>query len=389
MNFFGTGGQTIAPQFAGGSLAGMGSVGFSSDFARMQAGIQDTDTWYTAWQERQKKEGEQKLDDEAKSRRLKEQNEAAAEKARAEATRIRKHNEESALNVDAQGNLIAGRGIAGQNVQTQITQMGKRDVDKDHQEAAKRHTDALKEIDETRKIYNKGQLDELKDFERTEKRKSEVMKRELAVKLAAYHKYADQVQGFAQKELAATLRGEFSVTEARRAALELGTNMIAQYATEWIAKQVEMAIFGDAIKAAKMQEDTAMRAALLIESATAATATAGFWATPAALVDIASGGSLAMTEPARMAEMMAAVQAVSMVPGHANGGFEMGGRFIAGERGAEMVRSVVPTQITQASHTTNNTNASTNHFHFHGATEATIMKVFRNAGMNGNGVSRV
>jgi hypothetical protein len=73
---------------------------------------------------------------------------------------------------------------------------------------------------------------------------------------------------------------------------------------------------------------------------------------------------------------------------HANGGFEMGNRMLVGERGPEAVRTVVPTQITQASQTTNHYGGNTVHIHIHGGNESSILRTIRKATTNGAQVSR-
>ena len=193
----------------------------------------------------------------------------------------------------------------------------------------------------------------------------------------AWHSYADVAQGYAASEVSSILKGQFSITQAYQAAKDAAIEMIAEKSTKAIEGMIEEAVFGKATAAAQAAVTTAMLAEITAAAAPAATA-----------MSIATMGG---ADTAAITGMTAAYStgAALAMAAHANGGFEMGNRMLVGERGPEAVRTVVPTQITQASHTTNNTNASTNHFHFYGATESTIMKVFRNAGMNGKGVSRV
>ena len=88
---------------------------------------------------------------------------------------------------------------------------------------------------------------------------------------------------------------------------------------------------------------------------------------------------------AQGAIIIANIQSIGM--GHAKGGTQMGGWEPRHESGPEMAHAVVPTQIYQASHTTNNSGGNTVHVHVYGSDPKTITRTIRNAVNNGNAVS--
>ena len=264
------------------------------------------------------------------------------------------------------------------------------DIDTSESESLKRSNPAQKRIDDVSKSIEivqakneQSKIDEireryaLKEVQRQHSL-SEALKKEHEERIKMVTKEADIAQGFAAKELSTALHGKMTMKQLETDFTDLLIEQFAQRSTKWIENLILEQVFSKTAEAGASATSVAAAAPVMAA-----------WGPASLAASIGTFGVASGTGSAAWFNAMAAGTALSSVPMHANGGFEMGGRFIAGERGAEMVRSVVPTQITQASHTTNNTNASTNHFHFYGATESTIMKVFRNAGMNGKGVSRV
>jgi hypothetical protein len=158
---------------------------------------------------------------------------------------------------------------------------------------------------------------------------------------------------------------------------DLLIEQFAQRSTKWIENLILEQVFSKTAEAGASATSVAAAAPVMAA-----------WGPASLAASIGTFGVASGTGSAAWFNAMAAGTALSSVPMHANGGFEMGGRFIAGERGAEMVRSVVPTQITQASHTTYNQGENTVHIHIHGGNESSILRTIRKATTNGAQVSR-
>ena len=117
------------------------------------------------------------------------------------------------------------------------------------------------------------------------------------------------------------------------------------------------------------------QAAVSMEVSIAKASEAGFPQNIALMAEAAAQGAI----------IIADVQAVAM--GHAKGGTQMGGYAWRHESGPEMAHAIVPTQIMQASHTTNNTTNAPITIHIHGGDQKSILRTIRNATTNGAGVS--
>ena len=202
-----------------------------------------------------------------------------------------------------------------------------------------------------------------------------------------YDKYAGQVQGLAQSQLAAGLRGEFSLTEARRAAFDTATNMTAQWVTESIASYIKKSIFEKEQMAVDAAAANAARAAEFAASSATAAATFTAWAPAAGAVTAATFGANADAGAVQYAAMQGIISASAMMP-HARGGAVFGRASASRE---EAFIPLTPGRIVPAHNSvTNNssTSNSVNHFHFHGGGEKTILRTLRKAGIDNRNVSR-
>lgn len=344
---------------------------------------------------RKKEEAARKKDEEDKKR-----SDAAKQAAKTEAQRMaaervseRKYADESfasatgvsygSYSVAHPSGVDPDRGRGPSLTKSMISEDEKK-KEKADREREKRAADILKKLDRDRHEKYK---DDTKRFADAEKQKSDKLKKELDRREAMYDKYAGQVQGLAQNQLASALRGEFSLTEARRAAFETSTNMAAQWVTESIAAYIKKSLFEKEQMAVDAAAANAARAAELASSANTAAATTAAW-TPAALAATAgSFGANATAGSAQYALLQAQVLGSTLMP-HANGGAVFGRTSASRE---EAFTPFVPGRIIPAHNSVVNnssTSNSVNHFHFHGSDEKTILRTLRKAGIDNRKVSR-
>lgn len=300
---------------------------------------------------------------------------------------------EASKNAIQSGNTVTIRpesDIGGADVSKKLKEMGMRDVEKanaDREKLRQKLADVNEKIgkqeEKTKAAHMKA---DAVQFAVTEKRKSDILKKELDTRMAFYDKYANQVQGLAQNQLASTLRGEFSISQARRAVFETSTNMVAQWATESIAAYIKKSLFEKEQMAVDAATANAARAAELAASSATAVATTAAWAPAALAVTAATFGANASAGAAQYALLQTQVLGSALMP-HANGGAVFG-RSMANRE--EAFSPFVPGRIIPAHNSVvnNSTSSSVNHFHFHGSDEKTILRTLRNAGIDNRKVSR-
>lgn len=334
---------------------------------------------------RKKEEEDKKRSDAAKKAR-----ETEAKRLQAERIREQKDADDSfrsATGVSYGAYSVAHPGSVEPDAPGRGSSLTKSMVEKDEklrQKLADVNEKFTKQEEKTKKAHLKV---EAVEFAVTERRKSDTLKEELDRRKAMYDKYAGQVQGLAQSQLAAGLRGEFSLTEARRAAFETSTNMAAQWVTESIATYIKKSIFEKEQMAVDAAAAEAAQAVTLAASIGAATKTTAAWAPAALAVTAATFGANATAGMAQYALLQTQVLGGALMP-HARGGSIFGPALASRE---EAFIPLVPGRVVPSHNSTINNNSTTNatnHFHFHGSDEKTILRTLRKAGIDNRKVSR-
>lgn len=200
------------------------------------------------------------------------------------------------------------------------------------------------------KIDNIKQTYANKDLER-ERQLTAAKKELIDQQRAAQQKLFDTIQGGMQSQILLTEKGKFSMKEFG--------NVLKEMAEEAIARLISSTVMS-VIQAA------------LVENA---------WEPAAMAASIATFGGAAGVGSAALTTAMA----VAPVLGHADGGIDFSGGYIAGEGGrGELIKAIAPTQITTSSQTTTNQGHT---FNIYGSSLQDIERLMTRAG-NNNKINR-
>jgi hypothetical protein len=169
----------------------------------------------------------------------------------------------------------------------------------------------------------------------------------------------DLIQGFAAKELTTALQGGMTKKQLEKDFSNFLIQQIVERGTKWVEEEAIKLAFSEGAS-------SAATATSVVQAGIASSA----WSAPSMMASIGTFGGATAAGEASWFQAMAAGQAFGMAA-HAKGGLAFG-PSIFGESGPERGTPVVPTQITTASHTTNNNGGNTYHIYVNGGDAAAI-----------------